>query len=78
MLTTPVTNVTFEEYLTYDDGNGFHYELVDGRLELMNPPTIEHFLIVCRFFRYRIQSRNQAVEFTLVNFSGKRGENGSK
>ncbi|MFN6566089.1 Uma2 family endonuclease [Dendronalium sp. ChiSLP03b] len=45
MLTTPITNVTFEEYLTYDDGNGFHYELVDGRLELMNPPTIEHFLI---------------------------------
>jgi Uma2 family endonuclease len=24
----------------------FHYELVDGKLELMNPPTIEHFLIV--------------------------------
>ncbi|MEH2261161.1 Uma2 family endonuclease [Nostoc sp.] len=45
MLTTPVTSITFEEYLTYDDGNGFHYELVDGKLELMNPPTIEHFLI---------------------------------
>jgi Uma2 family endonuclease len=46
MVTTPVTSITFEEYLTYDDGTGFHYELVDGRLELMNPPTIEHFLIV--------------------------------
>ncbi|HEY9801656.1 MAG TPA: Uma2 family endonuclease [Leptolyngbyaceae cyanobacterium] len=46
MVTTPVTNLTFEEYLTYDDGSGFHYELVDGRLELMNPPTIQHFLIV--------------------------------
>ncbi|MBW4684651.1 MAG: Uma2 family endonuclease [Komarekiella atlantica HA4396-MV6] len=46
MVTTPVTSITFEEYLTYDDGNGFHYELVDGRLELMNPPTIQHFLIV--------------------------------
>ncbi|MDZ7965788.1 MAG: Uma2 family endonuclease [Nostoc sp. DedSLP03] len=46
MVTTPVTSITFEEYLTYDDGNGFHYELVDGKLELMNPPTIEHFLIV--------------------------------
>ncbi|MBW4454687.1 MAG: Uma2 family endonuclease [Nostoc indistinguendum CM1-VF10] len=45
MVTTPVTSITFEEYLTYDDGNGFHYELVDGKLELMNPPTIEHFLI---------------------------------
>jgi Uma2 family endonuclease len=45
MVTTPVTHLSFEEYLTYDDGDGFHYELVDGRLELMNPPTIEHFLI---------------------------------
>jgi Uma2 family endonuclease len=45
MVITPVTSITFEEYLTYDDGTGFHYELVDGRLELMNPPTIEHFLI---------------------------------
>jgi len=46
MVATPVKKLTFEEYLNYDDGNGFHYELVDGRLELMNPPTIEHFLIV--------------------------------
>lgn len=46
MVTTPITSITFEEYLTYDDGSDFHYELVDGKLELMNPPTIEHFLIV--------------------------------
>ncbi len=46
MVSIPVTSITFEEYLIYDDGNGFHYELVDGKLELMNPPTIEHFLIV--------------------------------
>jgi Uma2 family endonuclease len=46
MVTTPATSITFEEYLTYDDGNGSHYELVDGKLELMNPPTIQHFLIV--------------------------------
>ncbi|MEH2015159.1 Uma2 family endonuclease [Nostoc sp.] len=46
MVTTPVTSITFEEYLTYDHGNDFHYELVDGKLELMNPPTIQHFLIV--------------------------------
>ncbi|WP_066425639.1 Uma2 family endonuclease [Anabaena sp. 4-3] len=45
MVAIPVQNLTFKEYLTYDDGSGFHYELVDGRLELMNPPTIEHFLI---------------------------------
>jgi Uma2 family endonuclease len=46
MVKTPVTSITFEEYLTYDDGSDFHYELVDGKLELMNPPTIQHFLIV--------------------------------
>ncbi|MCC5638612.1 Uma2 family endonuclease [Nostoc sp. CHAB 5844] len=45
MLTTPVTKLTFEEYLNYDDGSGFHHELVDGKLELMNPPTFEHFFI---------------------------------
>lgn len=45
MVTTPATKLTFEEYLTYDDGTGCHYELVDGSLEPMNPPTIEHFLI---------------------------------
>ncbi|MEH2078836.1 MAG: Uma2 family endonuclease [Nostoc sp.] len=49
MVTTPVTSIMFEEYLTYDDGSDFHYELVDGKLELMNPPTIEHFLIA-KFF----------------------------
>ncbi len=36
---------TFEEYLNYDDGSDRRYELVDGRLELMNPPTIRHLLI---------------------------------
>lgn len=37
---------TFEEYLAYDDGTDNRYELVDGRLELMNPPTFRHLLIV--------------------------------
>ncbi|MEH1873754.1 Uma2 family endonuclease [Nostoc sp.] len=45
MVSTPVTSITFEEYLIYDDGSSFHYELVDGKLELINPPNIEHFLI---------------------------------
>jgi Uma2 family endonuclease len=45
MVTIPVQSLTFAEYLNYDDENGFRYELVDGKLELMNPPAIEHFLI---------------------------------
>lgn len=36
---------TFEDYLAYDDGTDNRYELVDGRLELMNPPTFRHLLI---------------------------------
>lgn len=35
---------TFEEYLKYDDPDN-RYELVDGKLELMNPPTFRHLLI---------------------------------
>lgn len=37
--------LTFEEYLTYDDHTNNRYELVDGKLELMNPPTFRHILI---------------------------------
>lgn len=36
---------SFEEYLTYDDGTETRYELIDGRLDIMNPPTIRHLLI---------------------------------
>jgi Uma2 family endonuclease len=36
---------SFEEYLNYDDGTDNRYELVDGKLELMNPPTFRHMLI---------------------------------
>ncbi|NEO97258.1 MAG: Uma2 family endonuclease [Symploca sp. SIO2E9] len=37
--------LSFEEYLNYDDGTDNRYELVDGRLELVNPPTFRHLLI---------------------------------
>lgn len=36
---------TFEEYLAYDDGTDNRYELVDGRMEIVHPPTIKHFLL---------------------------------
>ncbi|MEB3884168.1 Uma2 family endonuclease [Lyngbya sp. CCY1209] len=36
---------TFEDYLEYDDGTDNRYELVNGKLEIMNPPTIRHLLI---------------------------------
>ncbi|MCD8485341.1 MAG: Uma2 family endonuclease [Desertifilum sp.] len=44
---SPITEhlYTFAEYLNYDDGTDNRYELVEGRLELVNPPTIQHFLL---------------------------------
>ena len=36
---------TFEEYIIYDDNTDNRYELVNGKLELMNPPTFRHILI---------------------------------
>ncbi len=43
--TTTERLYSFEEYLTYDDGTDSRYELVDGKLERMNPPTFRHLLI---------------------------------
>ncbi|MDZ8225805.1 Uma2 family endonuclease [Nostoc sp. ChiVER01] len=67
MGTTPVTSITFEEYLTYDDGNGSHYELVDGKLELMNPPTIEHFLIA-KFLEQLLDGEIKRCSFPWLTF----------
>lgn len=38
--------LTFEEYLSYDDGTDYRYELVDGRLFIMNPPRGRHGKII--------------------------------
>ena len=37
--------LSFEEYLNYNDGTDGRYELVLGKLEIINPPTVRHFLI---------------------------------
>ena len=45
-MTTTVKNLySFEEYLRSEDDPDNRYELVDGKLELMNPPTFRHILI---------------------------------
>jgi Uma2 family endonuclease len=41
MVATPV-RLTLAEYLAYDDGTDNHYELVDGELVLVPPPTHLH------------------------------------
>lgn len=42
---TAKKELTFQEYLSYEDETNNRYELVDGRLEAMNPPTFRHILI---------------------------------
>ncbi|HEY9710557.1 MAG TPA: Uma2 family endonuclease, partial [Oculatellaceae cyanobacterium] len=42
MTQTPVKNLTFEQYLTYDDGTDNRYELVDGELVMVPLPTADH------------------------------------
>jgi Uma2 family endonuclease len=44
-MTLTATQISFEDYLAHDDGTDNRYELVDGKLSLMNPPTVQHFLI---------------------------------
>ncbi|MGK7963200.1 Uma2 family endonuclease [Crocosphaera sp.] len=36
---------SFEDYCTYRDESDHRYELVDGKLVLMNPPSFQHLLI---------------------------------
>lgn len=42
MVTTPTKKITFEEYLSYDDGTNKRYELVDGQLIEMPPASFLH------------------------------------
>ncbi len=52
---------TFEEYCTYEDGTGNRYELVNGYLHLIAPPTSWHFL-VCEFLVYVFNRLFQATD----------------
>lgn len=46
MIATTKRSFTFEEYLAYNDSTDNRYELFDGELRLMNPPTGRHALII--------------------------------
>ena len=62
MTQTPLKNVTFEEYLTYDDGTDNRYELVDGEVVMVPLPTAEHSDVIdllCDAFREQIHLQNQ-------------------
>ncbi len=46
MVTTPTKKISFEEYLSYDDGTNKRYELVDGILIEMPPASFLHSDII--------------------------------
>jgi Uma2 family endonuclease len=45
MVTTTLKSYSFAEYCHYDDNTDNRYELVDGYLEIMTPPSFRHLLI---------------------------------
>lgn len=67
MVNAALQRLTFEEYLVYDDDSDSHYELLDGWLVQMNPPTIEHFLIT-KFLEQRLDAEIQHLSLPWLTF----------
>lgn len=56
---------SFQEYSNYDDGTDNYYELVDGKLELMNPPTYRH-LIIAKFIEQQLEAEITRLNLPLI------------
>ncbi|UZQ55108.1 Uma2 family endonuclease [Trichothermofontia sichuanensis B231] len=67
MISVTTPSLTFEDYLTYDDGTDNRYELIDGRLELMNPSRVEHFLIA-KFLEQQLDAEIQRLSLPWLTF----------
>lgn len=61
-MVTTATKLTFEQYLAYDDGTDDRYELEDGALILMAPPTGRHALII-RLLSNTFEAEIRRLEF---------------
>jgi Uma2 family endonuclease len=78
MVTTPTKEeISFEEYLNYDDGTDNRYELVDGKLVVMNPPAKRHFKI-SRFLVRLFDSAISRTSLDMEVFTGIGVRTGSK
>lgn len=64
-MTTTIQKVTFEDYLTYDDGTDTRYELVDGELVPMSLGTGKHGAIT-EFLndQFRAEIQQQQLPWT--------------
>ena len=56
---------SFEEYLTYEDDLDNRYELVNGELEVMTPPTFLHILI-CDLIRDALKVEIDRLQLPLI------------
>ncbi len=78
MTTTTVRKLTFDEYLTYDDGTEKRYEFNDGELVEMTPPIGLHerivaFLCFCLTLEVRQKSHPYCVRSNGIEiWTGKR------
>ena len=64
-MVTSADKITYQEYLNYDDGTDKRYELVDGKLLLMNPPAKKHFNItrlLIKLFEAEISRQKLDIE----------------
>ena len=64
-MVTSTNKITYQEYLNYDDGTDKRYELVDGKLLLMNPPAKKHFNItrlLMKLFEAEIDRQKLDIE----------------
>ncbi len=67
--TTTKAKLTFEEYLSYDDGTDNRYELEDGELILMNLPTFHHAFII-RFLANKFESEITRLNLPWLTLQG--------
>ncbi|WP_017663356.1 Uma2 family endonuclease [Baaleninema simplex] len=58
---TPSQPLSFESYCSFDDGTATRYELVNGRLKAMNPPSIQH-IVVAKFLERAIDAEIQRLQ----------------
>jgi Uma2 family endonuclease len=66
-ITSAIQKFSFEEYLAYDDGTDTRYELVNGQLEPMNPPTFRH-LFIAKFVEQKFDSEIARLELPWLCF----------
>ncbi|NJL90641.1 MAG: Uma2 family endonuclease [Coleofasciculaceae cyanobacterium SM2_1_6] len=66
-------NLSFEEYLAYDDGTDDRYELFDGELILMTPPIGHHSLILLKLTEvFMTEIRRQNLPWVALQMFGVR------